>query len=83
MEVNRLNQLGIVETLAIGAQCPHLQQAYDILGIGSSWCSNLYSPAVRRYDGEPWLDLFWRNPTFILDANARCVASPQEFQKAA
>jgi hypothetical protein len=80
METNRLQQHGVVETLAIGEQYPHLQFAYYIVGCGSSWRppgDYLHSPALWQIDGKRKLDLDWRFPENQLNEDVRCVAAPQ------
>jgi len=80
MEANRLQQLGVAETLAIGARYPHLQYAYYIVGMGSSWRDsdgNRGSPGLWQGDGKRRLCLDWRYPGRQLHADVRCVALPQ------
>jgi hypothetical protein len=80
MKINRLRQLGVVETLAIGEQYPHLQFGYYIIGLGSTWPDSdgtLDSPALWLYDGERELFLGWRSPELQLSGRDRCIAAPQ------
>lgn len=80
MEINRLRQLGVVETLAIGEQYPHLQFGYYIIGLGTSWPGSdggLLSPGLWRDVGRRLFDLGWRNPEDQLGEDDRCVAVPQ------
>jgi len=80
MKANRLQQIDVAETLAIGAQYPHLQLAYDIIDHSSSWRvagGNLGSPGLWQGGGRRKLCLDWRYPENQLNAYDRCVALPQ------
>jgi len=80
MATNRLRQFGVVETLAIGEQYPHLQLAYYVIGLGSTWTGpvgGLNSPVLWRDRGRRRLRLIWRDPEYRLDEFVLCVASSQ------
>jgi hypothetical protein len=80
LTTNRLSQHGVVETLAIGEQYPHLQLAYWIIGLASPWphpVGGLLSPGLWQHDGLRLLYLHWRSPGYRMGKRDRCVAAPQ------